>query len=281
MSARTVSERAFEEYLSKRRISARYEELPQGVTRPVDYSFDFEGVTIRCDVKEWAPRRPPLGLRTSDPCAPIRAKIKEGQKKFKQYHGRGEPCLLALCHYGPQLIMLDHFAILGAMRGNIGWAVPLDTKTGIGDTSRLDFLSGGRMFQHGRDGSVRLLNTTISAIAVVASIRVRQRRVAIQERQERAAGRQLTIDEFSELYAKDASPEEEIRLIVYNNLDAAVSLPRGFPNGPYDERFGRDGEHLSRVFIGSDIASIERDEDAVGIQRRDHFRLLRSEGHDA
>jgi hypothetical protein len=276
MSARTVSEHAFEEYLSKRRITARYEELPEGLTRPVDYSFDFEGVTIRCDVKEWAPRQPLPGLGTLDPYARIRDKIGEGKRKFKQYKGRGEPCLLALCHYGPQLIVLDHFAILGAMRGNIGWAVPLDTKTGIGDTSRLDFLSGGRMFQHGRDGSVRSLNTTISAIAVVTSIRVRERRVAIQERQQRAAGRQLTIDEFRELYVKDASPEEEIRLIVYDNLDAAVSLPRGFPNGPYDERFGRDGEHLSRIFIGSDIASIEHAENSVGIQRRDGFRLLGS-----
>jgi hypothetical protein len=117
-TARTVSEHAFEEYLSKRQITARYEELPQGLTRPVDYSFDLEGETIRCDVKEWAPRQPLRGLGTSDPFAPIRSEIKEGQKKFKQYHGRGEPCLLALCHYGPQLIVLDHFAILGAMRAS-------------------------------------------------------------------------------------------------------------------------------------------------------------------
>ncbi len=53
MSARTVSEHAFEDYLSMREISARYEELPQGLTRPVDYSLDFEGVTIRLDVKQW------------------------------------------------------------------------------------------------------------------------------------------------------------------------------------------------------------------------------------
>lgn len=276
LSKKPVSEQAFEEYLSKRGIAARYEELPRGLTRPVDYSFDFEGVTIRCDVKEWAPRESLPGLGAMDPCERIRDKIEKGKEKFKQYKGRGEPCLLALCHFGPQLIVLDEYAILGAMRGNIGWVVPLNTKTDLRETSRLDFLSGGRMFQHTGDGSVRSLNTTISAIAVIASINVRARRVAIQERHQQAdTGRRLTIDGFGELYAKDSSPEEEVRLIVYDNLEAAVSLPGGFPNGPYDERFGSDGEHLRRIFGGKDIDTIEHDEDAVGIQRQDRFLLRR------
>ena len=87
MSARTISESAFEEYLSRRRVSARYEELPPGLTKPIDYSFDFEGVTIRCEVKEWDPRPSPPGLGTLDPYSRIRDKIDEGMKKFKQYKG--------------------------------------------------------------------------------------------------------------------------------------------------------------------------------------------------
>ena len=132
------------------------------------------------------------------------------------------------------------------------------------------------MSQHQRDGSLRSLNTTISAVAVIASIVVRARRLAIELRHQHATGRSLTFEEYSELYTNDQSPEEEVRLIVYENLDAAVALPAGFPNGPYDERFGRDGDYLSRIFVGSEIGTIERDEGAAGIQYRDSFRLLRS-----
>ncbi len=75
--------------------------------------------------------------------------------------------------------MLDHFAILGAMRGNIGGVVPLDTKTVVDDTSRVDLLGEGKMIHRRRDGSGRSQNTTISAIPVVASISVRARRAPL------------------------------------------------------------------------------------------------------
>ena len=116
MVKHTVSERAFEEYLSKRGVVARYEELPSGITQPVDYSFELAGQTLRFDVKEWKPPEPPephLSVGSLDPYRPVRKKIEEGRKKFKQYKGRDEPCVLVLYHYGLQLIELNDVSFIG------------------------------------------------------------------------------------------------------------------------------------------------------------------------
>lgn len=276
MPNKTVSERAFEEYLSKRGLAARYEELPDGVTSPADYSLGLGGRTIRFDVKEWEPKDPLPGVGCFDPYAPVREKIEAGRKKFRQYKGRGEPCVLVLCHYGPQLIILDPLSIPGAMRGDLGWVFPFNRQTGVGDASgiQMTFLTGGRMVHHAPSGSVRLQNRTISAIAVLASIDVRARRIGIEfRRRQLALARALTIDErlalLGEICQRDQSRQVEIRVIVYDNLDAAVVLPAEFPNGPYDERIGRDGARLRRIYVGAELAAIEGEEDAVGVKRDD------------
>ncbi len=282
MEGKTLSERAFEEYLSKRGFLARYEELPPGITRPVDYSIELGGRTIRFDVKEWEPRDPPMGVGAFDPYEPICEKIQEGREKFKQYKGRGEPCVLVLCHHGPQLIMLDAMTIFGAMWGYVGWVVPFATQTGVGDTSgtELTFLEGGSMVHHTPSGTVRLQNTTISAIAVLRFIDIRARRIGVEFRKRKLdAGRPFTIDEsltvLEELYSQDQTLQIDHRVIVYDNLDAAVAVPPEFPSGPYDERFGRDGTRLTRIYVGSGLAAIEKDESSVGIKSDDPLGLKR------
>lgn len=276
----TVSERAFEEYLAKRGIVPRYEELPNGITQPVDYSFEIAGQTLRLDVKEWAPNGPHLGVGSFDPYEPVRDKINEGRKKFKQYKRRGEPCVLVLCHYGPQLIMLDAISIFGAMRGDLGWVFPFNSDTGVGDTSRTEtkFLTGGSMIHREKESYERVQNTTISAVAVLASIRVRGRRVGIAlHRRKASAGRAFTLEEtftlLQELYSEDHSVEVEPRVVVYDNLEATVPLPQEFPDGPYDERFGRHGDWLCRTYVGAELAAIESAEEEVGILPDDPLGL--------
>lgn len=280
MANRTISELAFEDYLSKQEILFRYEELPNGITQPVDYSFEIAGKTLRFDVKEWAPKKQIPGVGSLDPYMPVRKKVEEGRKKFKQYKGRDEPCVLVLCHYGPQLIVLDDISIFGAMRGNLGWVFPINHDTGVGDASQTEivFTNGGKMIHQAPDAPVRLQNTTISAIAVLKSIRVRSRRVSMSlRRREAATGRKFTIEEtfslFLELYNADESVEVEPCVAVYDNLDAAVSLPHEFPGGPYDERFGKCGDRLCRTYVGTELAEIEREEEEVGIRPQDPLGL--------
>jgi hypothetical protein len=279
----TVSERAFEEYLSKRGIVARYEELPSGITQPADYSFELAGQTLRFDVKEWKPPEqlePHFSVGSLDPYRPVRKKIEEGRKKFKQYKGRDEPCVLVLYHYGLQLIELNAIVIFGAMRGDLGWVFPINLDTGVGDASRTEikFTAGGKMIHQTPKASVRVQNTTISAVAVLKSIRVRNRRVSITLRHRQAtAGRNFTLEEiftiFPELYNADKSVEVEPCVVVYDNLDAAVPLPHEFPGGPYDERFGRCNDRLCRTYVGGELAAIESEEEEVGIRPDDPLCL--------
>lgn len=283
MEGKTVSERIFEEYLSKRGLDPRYEERPSGITRPVDYSLELGGKTIRFDVKEWEPKGPPMGAGAFDPYEPIREKIQEGREKFKQYKGRGEPCVLVLYNYGPQLIMLDAMTIFGAMRGNVGFSVPFDIQTGVGDTSRteLTFLDRGRMVHHTPSGTVRLQNTTISGIAVLEFINICARRIRVEFRKRQLdAGRQFTIDEsvavLEVLESQYQTVQTDHRVILHDNLDGpVVAVPAEFPSGPYDERFGSDGTHLIRSYVGSELAAIEKDESSVGIKPDDPLGLRR------
>jgi len=67
-----------------------------------------EGVTVRCDAKEWKPTEPLKDPDSTDPYGPIRAKMDKGKEKFKEYKGRGEEaCCLVLYRHGPQPISLD------------------------------------------------------------------------------------------------------------------------------------------------------------------------------
>jgi len=280
VAKRTASELAFEDYLSRQGIIFRYEELPNGITQPADYSFEISGKTLRIDVKEWKPRKQVPGVGAIDPYMPVRKKIDEGRKKFKQYKGRDEPCVLVLCHYGPQLIVLDDISIFGAMRGNLCWMFSINADTGVGDAGRtkVRFTNSGKMIYRTPNASVHLQNTTLSAIAVLKSIRVRSRRVSISlRRREAAMEHKFTKKEifslFRELYNADKSVEVEPCITVYDNLDAAVSLPHEFPVGPYDERFGKYGNRLCRTYVGTELTAIESEEAKVGIQPHDPMGL--------
>ena len=280
MAERTVSELAFEDYLSKQGILFRYEELPNGITQPVDYSFEIAGKTLRFDVKEWEPQEVPPSVYPLDPYRPVRNKIDEGRRKFKQYKGRNEPCVLVLYHYGPQFIELNDIVIFGAMRGNLGWVFPINPDTGVGNASqtKIMFINGGKMIHQAPKATVRVQNTTISAVAVLKWIRIQDRRVYIAlRRREAATGRKFTIEEtfslFPELYNANESVEVEPCVAVYDNLDAAVSLPHKFPGGPYDERFGKCDDRLCRTYVGTELAAIESEEEEVGIRPQDPLGL--------
>jgi len=280
MGGRTISERTFEAYLASRGIAARYEELPDGVTRPVDYSFEIDGTTVRCEVKEWAPKGPASNIGCFDPYEPIRDKIGKAREKFQQYRERGEPCVLVLCNPGAGLVTLDEMSVIGAMMGDIGRSMPFNPQTGIADAglaSLTSVASGSMLRQTARGGRVQ--NTTISAVAVLGSINRSARRIGIHIRQkENALQRALTVAERSQVVADvfaNAPREVEARLAVYDNIDAAVPLQVSFPTGPLDERVGQDGKRLRRIYVGAEIAAIEAEELSVGLVQEDLLGLRR------
>jgi len=210
----------------------------------------------------------------------VRKKIEEGRKKFKQYKNREEPCVLVLCHHGIEPIVLDAISIFGSMLGNLATAIPINPDTGVGDASQthIMFTNGGKMIHQTTKNSVRVQNTTISAVAVLETIRVRYRRVYIALRRRKAMeGRDFTPEElltvWRELYSADQSVEDEPRIVVYDNLEPAVPLPREFPGGPYDERFGIYNDRLCRTYVGAELAAIEKEEKEVRIRPDDPLCL--------
>jgi hypothetical protein len=46
--------------------------------------------------------------------------------------------------------------------------------------------------------------------------------------------------------------------IVWENVYARVPLPRDIFNGPYDERYGLDGNDMTRVFCGSSFEEFDQ-----------------------
>jgi hypothetical protein len=285
MKGITVSERVFEEYLRSRGIKDyRYEEPVKGIAKPVDYSFNVDGVTLRCDVKEWKPTKGINGVSTIDPYGPIRTRIDKGKAKFKEYKGRGEPCCLVLHHHGPQPIILDIITIYGAMLGDVGFEFPISLKgtAAFEDEGHMTFVGGGRMVEMGRrpDRGVPT-NKTISTILVPGYFSVRdfQVGIAVQKRDlaDKAANRKLSITErfemVYEIYEKIPDSETVPCVMMYDNPFATVRVPTGFPAGPDDERYGMRDGRLVRLYVGDRLRECERTQKELGMEVKDPFHL--------
>ncbi len=54
--------------------------------------------------------------------------------------------------------------------------------------------------------------------------------------------------------------EAPLRVVVYENPFARIPLRRDIFTGPFDERFGPEGDHLVRVFAGAEILRLEEQE---------------------
>ncbi len=274
----TVSERVFELYLRERKVRYRYEKKPKGIKKPTDYSFKVGRITVRSDVKEWEPAKALSSVYTIDGYGPIRAKIEEGRRKFKEYKKRGEPCCLVLHHYGQQLILLGPLTVFGAMLGDFGLVFPLatDGKSAFTDDAKRAFLGGGKMAHKRKPldaGTPQ--NTTISAIIVADYYNVRGHLLAIEVERRVGSREKRTPDEIFHLALEVGrtldAPEPQTRVAVYDNPFARNPLPAGFPTGAYDERYALQDGHLVRVYAGSELLKIEAAEKELDIYRPDLF----------
>ena len=95
-SPRTPGEIAFEKYLNFQHIPFDFEKEHLGKSKRPDFTIEWEGRPIVFDVKDFDPPDSfPRGFGAFDPYPPIREKIAEGRKKFKEYKeyccGLGKP----------------------------------------------------------------------------------------------------------------------------------------------------------------------------------------------
>jgi hypothetical protein len=59
------------------------------------------------------------------------------------------------------------------------------------------------------------------------------------------------------------SAKTVIRGIVYENPYARIPLSRELFKGPFDERFGPDGDHIVRLYAREEVLKIETEEASV------------------
>ena len=165
ISVPTYGELLFERYLQSQEILFEREpELP-GIAQRVDFVVDHPDCgKILLEVKDIESGPPPLGLGVFDAYRPIRTHIEAGKKKFKN---TGDYlCVLVLAAPPNSFVLLDDpVTMMGAMYGDYGFRLPVNTETGVADPDRLEplYIPGkGKMIR-----KAEVQNTRIAAIICI------------------------------------------------------------------------------------------------------------------
>jgi hypothetical protein len=243
---RTEGERRFEAYLKSMGYRFEFEKQYLGKNKRPDYSVALNDVVFLFDVKDADEELLPEGFHQIEPHSEIIERIKAGQKKFKEF--REFPCCIVLQNNGNVSMMSEEpAAVLGSMYGRIVFHFPLH----VGDrpvTEPAPMLTPafgqGAWFQHDR-------NTRISALITLRRIAVGKRRVRRIQQDNSHMSFWEAHDEAIRRFGADYFEELKQGVIVWENAYARVPLPRNTFNGPYDERYGHDGSHITRIFCGS------------------------------
>jgi hypothetical protein len=254
---RNASELLFEEYLTKHGYNDwKHEAIIESKRKKPDYRLEH-GCTVEFfEVKEFDAPPPMPGFGTYDPYGPIREKINQATRQFKEY--KEFPCSEVLANPKSAFVRLgDWWAILGAMLGNLGFSVPVGPNAEKGGPTKNVFLGGGKMI----DGKRRKpQNTTVSSIIVLGTYPLwkKQIQIAIKERQ-RELGRKTTFEEDWAFYEEmPETPDlRRVRVSVYENPYARIPFGRDLFNGPFDQRWGTEGQFMKRVYVGSELARFE------------------------
>lgn len=273
---RNVSELLFEEYAEEYKLGRlEYEPIFPGSTRRVDYRIAHVKYPLWFEVKEFDDD-PTLfagsGGRAFDPHVGVRTKIAKAAEKFRDYDN--ECCSLVLFNERTNLVdICTPRIVLGAMLGSVGFVVPIDTTTGTQSGPVIDniFMDGGKMF-HPHIKTPQ--NTTISAIIALDRFNVGQHELQIEvERKERAEQRSLPLEEHLRmLEANRGYARRVLRTIVFENPHAKRPLPSDIFTGPFDERWGQEGDVIKQIFIGPELQKLNETEHELGLDQSPFIR---------
>jgi hypothetical protein len=268
-SSKTPGELLFEEYLERVGITDfEFErDFPESLKKP-DYAIVHHGQLL-LDLKDF--RGEPKDFEESgfgpyDPYGPIREKINEGLRKFKDF--KSYPCALVLYNHDKPLVTLRPLFVYAAMLGNLGFSFPVDTTTGTGDLSREKtvFSTGGKMIRYDRSKRpIEPQNTTISAVITIGELRVGQGLFeAWLKKEEQNLGRKMTskeawqaIDTYATIAPGEAS-RTELRVVVHHNPYARIKWPEDIFLGPWDEHYAPTEEgYIRRRYAGQALLEWE------------------------
>jgi hypothetical protein len=250
MSAKNISEILFEKYLAEQGLTFEFEKTYPGKSRLVDYTVLIGGHDFLFEVKQFEQSNYPLPL--SGPTAvnqygPIRSKIDQARKKFKEYDGF--PCCLVL-YNNEAFVADDPGAMYGAMYGDVGIQIPLAAGrvTVAMPVPETTFVGkNGKMVKNDA-----IFNTRITAIIslyeyYVGSLRFgqwwKQRYALVSEG--KIAREEIGIPEFD-------ITEKRLAVSVWKNIYADIQFPDSAFNGPFDEHWGLVGDYVRCTYQGSD-----------------------------
>ena len=269
MTNKTISEELFEAYLNASGLTDfRFEPPQDGTSKRPDYSLTVLNTDILFELKQFdqiAATDFNLVGGAYDPYKPVREKIESARKKFKDLDRFC--CCLVLYNNDKPLVELGWQYVYGAMLGNLGFSMPVNTQTGIADESQTQrkFGGGGKMYRYLNGQAIAAQNTTISAILVLRRYMVGTKRFEIaMKRKENELGRKLELLEFwdeterARGTALDLSLSQ-LRVVVLENPFARIQLPCQLFRGPYDERYAGSEGRIVRVFCGDQLAALEEE----------------------
>lgn len=252
---RSAGETLFEQYLNSQGLAEwEFEKEHPGKSRRPDYTVWVDREYL-FDVKEFQPQILQSDVGCYEPYGDIRSKIEEGRRKFREY--KDWPCALVLYNDGnaPLVHLRDPYIMFGAMLGDIGVAMPYNPDTGSAnrDAARSAFLRGGKMI---RPRTTDPQNTTISALITLRHVGVGQARLEAHMR-EMEKRRSVTGEDWLTLKLDFDQTERQLGVIIWENPFARIPLSRDIFCGSYDERYGAEGDYLTRVFVGQGISKLE------------------------
>lgn len=250
---RTAGEDEFEAYLTAEGYTFEYEKVWPGKSKRPDYTVMFADKEILFDVKDFDPKFPVVGFSQIEMYSGIRRQIEAGRSKFKEF--KELTCCVVLRNNGNMFARIeDPHTVLGAMYGDFGFAVPVYVGPGIATEPappiRPTFLRNAQMLPD--------KNTTISALITVRYVPVGRARMGKIWKEFPTLSMDQAIAEAKARYGESFDSGEERRgLMVWENAFARLPLTREIFNGPYDLRFGLDGNDLACVYFGTGLADLE------------------------
>jgi len=234
----TPGEAAFEAYLRSQEITdfIHEKEFPGKSKRP-DYSVTLVGREHLFEVKDIDTEPPGPGFGFWDPYGPIREKIDQARKKFKEF--KDYPCSLVIHLTKGFALIDDPKVIYGAMHGDPAIEFLVDKEKGrlVPDSQREVFTKDGRMTQPHWNIALR-------------GVRIGEKRF-VHEYLAQFSGDEA----YAHLGDDVGYDKTEIGrgVIVFENVHARVPLDRQLFRGRFDERWEADGDAVTRIFAGPGV----------------------------
>lgn len=254
MVSKTHSELLFEQYLSGLAVSFEHEPNVPGKPKRPDYLIDGGSTRVWLEVKEFdaTERRPKQGEGFS-PCPAIARKIGRAREKFKEF--REDCCALVLHSCKSIYRSTETDAVLSTMFGEYFQRTPLWLDSIEDVPSRFRFYGTAKLNKSS--------NTTLSAIIVLQHYGVNELWVSVNELLDREAnGEKLPPGASFQLLADHQSDAVEIthpdtvRCVVLENPHARFVLPTQLFAGPFDQRWGRDGDDYTMLWTGAELVKL-------------------------